>query len=206
MNNSELNTEQIILAAAEAEFLEKGYGNAKTVGIAARASVSHSMLHYYFRTKEQLFQKIFKEKVETITQMFSGIFEQNRAFEEVIRSFVETQFNFLMQNQRLPQFVISEIILNKNNRQWAIETLFPQIFPIYCALEKMLNDEISKGTIRRISIRDLTLNIISINIAVFVALPVVKEAFQLNDSEVLDNFLVQKREINVQFILNALRP
>jgi len=53
MDNKELSTEQIILEAAEAEFLEKGYGNAKTVAIAKRAGVSHSMLHYYFRTKEQ---------------------------------------------------------------------------------------------------------------------------------------------------------
>ena len=60
--NNEANTEQIILEAAEAEFLEKGYGNAKTVAIAQRAGVSHSMLHYYYRTKEQLFQKIFKAK------------------------------------------------------------------------------------------------------------------------------------------------
>ncbi|MDR1602960.1 MAG: TetR/AcrR family transcriptional regulator, partial [Tannerella sp.] len=91
MNNNELSTEQIILEAAEAEFLEKGYGNAKTVSIAKRAGVGHSMLHYYFRTKEQLFQKIFKEKVHTLAQMFVGIFEKNRPFTETVRLFVETQ-------------------------------------------------------------------------------------------------------------------
>ncbi|MDR0681793.1 MAG: TetR/AcrR family transcriptional regulator, partial [Dysgonamonadaceae bacterium] len=91
MNNSELSTEQIILKAAEAEFFEKGYGNTKTVAIAKRAGVGHSMLHYYFRTKEQLFQKIFKEKVGTIMQMFGGILEENRPFMETIRLFVEKQ-------------------------------------------------------------------------------------------------------------------
>jgi AcrR family transcriptional regulator len=206
MNNSELSTEQIILNAAEAEFFEKGYGNTKTVAIAKRAGVSHSMLHYYFRTKEQLFQKIFKEKVGALAQIFSGIFEKNRPFTEAVRLVVEAQFNFAAQNPQLPQFVFNEILSNKNNRDWAINTLFPQIFPFYCTLEKMMNDEIAKGTVCPVSARDLLINIVSINISTFIALPVLREAFQLNSSEILENFLNERRESNVQFILNALKP
>lgn len=206
MNNSELSTEQIILKAAEAEFLEKGYSNTKTVAIAKRAGVSHSMLHYYFRTKEQLFQKIFKEKVGILTQMFGGIFEKNRPFMETVRLFIETQFDFVSQNPQLPQFIFHELLQNRSNRDWAIETLFPQIFPVYCALEKMLNDEIAKGAVRPITVRDLLFNIVSMNISVFIALPVLKETFQLKDMNVLESFLNERRESNVQFILNALKP
>jgi AcrR family transcriptional regulator len=129
MDNKEVNTEQIILKAAEAEFFEKGYGNAKTVAIAQRAGVSHSMLHYYYRTKEQLFQKIFKEKVQALTQMFNVIFEQNTDFTEILQLVMETQFKFVAQNPQLPRFVLNEILSNKENREWAINTLFPHIFP-----------------------------------------------------------------------------
>jgi AcrR family transcriptional regulator len=205
MNNSELNTEQIILKAAEAEFLEKGYGNTKILAIAKRANVSHSMLHYYFRTKKQLFQKIFKEKVGTFAQMFGGIFEQNRTFQETIRLVVETQFNFIASNPQLPQFIFNEILLNNENRTWAIETLFPQIFPFYCTIEKMLNDEIAKGTVHSISSRNLMMNIISINLVLFIALPVLKDGFQLDSKEKLKDFLNERRESNVRFILNALK-
>jgi AcrR family transcriptional regulator len=205
MNNSELSTEQIILEAAEAEFLEKGYGSTKTVAIARRAGISHSMLHYYFRTKEQLFQKIFKEKVHTLTQMFGGIFEKDRPFTETIRLVVETQFNFIAQNPQLPQFIISELLLNGDNRDWAIKTLFPQLYPTYCTLEKMLNEEIAKGAVRAVSIRNLILNIVSINAFGFVTLPVFKEAFQLKTGETLENFLNERRENNVQLILNDLK-
>jgi AcrR family transcriptional regulator len=206
MNNSELSTEQIILEAAEVEFLEKGYGNTKTVAIARRAGVSHSMLHYYYRTKEQLFQKIFKGKVQILAQMFGGIFEKDRSFTETIRLVVEMQFNFAMQNPQLPQFIINELLLNRDNREWAIETLFPQIFPFYCTLEKMLNDEIEKGTVCSIASRNLLLNIISINISTFLALPVLKEMLQLKNNKLLNDFLNERRESNVQFILNALKP
>ena len=206
MNNKELSTEQIILEAAEAEFLEKGYGNAKTVAIAKRAGVSHSMLHYYFRTKEQLFQKVFKEKVQTFTQMFSVVFEKNTDFSETLRLVIETQFNFLTQNPQLPMFVIREIISNKENRDWAIKTLFPHLFPFISTIEKMLNTEISKGTVRPIVIQNLMMNIISINISFFIALPALQEVFPITNDAAFTDLLNERRESNVQFILNALKP
>ena len=206
MDNKELSTEQIILEAAEAEFLEKGYGNAKTVAIAKRAGVSHSMLHYYFRTKEQLFQKVFKEKVQTFTQMFSVVFEQNTDFSETLRLVIETQFNFLTQNPQLPMFVIREILLNKENRDWAIKTLFPHFFPFISTIEKMLKTEISKGAVRPIAIQNLLMNILSINISFFIALPALQEVFPITKDTDFANILNERCESNVQFILNALKP
>jgi len=202
--NNEVNTEQIILEAAEAEFLEKGYGNAKTVAIAQRAGVSHSMLHYYYRTKEQLFQKIFKEKVQALTQMFSVVFEQNTDFSETLRRLVETQFQFLMQNPQLPMFIFREILSNKENRDWAIKILFPHLFPFLSTIENMLNAEIKKGTVRPIAMTNLLMNILSINISVFVALPVLKEHLHLESKEMVTTFLNERCESNVQFILNAI--
>ena len=205
MDNNELNTEQIILEAAEAEFLEKGYGNAKTVSIAQRAGVSHSMLHYYFRTKEQLFQKIFKEKVQRFTQVFSVVFEQNTDFKETLRRIIETQFQFVAQNPQLPMFIIREILSNKENREWATKTFFPHLFPFLSTIEKMLNAEIKKGTIRPIAIHNLLMNILSMNISTFMALPVLKENLLFENDEMLENFLKERCESNVQFILNAVR-
>jgi AcrR family transcriptional regulator len=206
MDNNGVNTEQIILEAAEAEFLEKGYGNAKTVAIAKKAGVSHSMLHYYFRTKEQLFQKVFKDKVQTFTQIFGVIFEQNTDFTETLRLIIETQFKFVAQNPQLPLFIFREILSNKENREWAIETLFPYMIPFVAAIEKMLLIEISKGTIRPISVQDLLMNIISINISVFVALPLLKENLHLDNDKMLEIFLNERCKSNVQFIFDALRP
>jgi AcrR family transcriptional regulator len=68
------NTEEIILEAAEAEFLEKGFDQARTVSIAQRAGVTHAMLHYYFRTKEQLFDKILDRKIGLIEEIITSLF------------------------------------------------------------------------------------------------------------------------------------
>ena len=61
MKTNEQNTEQVILEAAEAEFLEKGYDGAKMLSIARRAGVAHSMLHYSLCSKACL-KKIYRLK------------------------------------------------------------------------------------------------------------------------------------------------
>lgn len=71
VHNVEGSTESRILAAAEGEFLDKGFDGARTTTIAARAGVTHAMLHYYFRTKGQLFERIISSKIEQLKNMMS---------------------------------------------------------------------------------------------------------------------------------------
>jgi AcrR family transcriptional regulator len=206
MNNKELNTEQMIIEAAEAEFLEKGYGNTKTVAIAKRAGVSHSMLHYYFRTKENLFQMIFLKKIQMLSHVFEGILVQHLPFAETVRLIVESQFEFVRQNPRLPYFVLNEILSNKENRTLVSEVLYPKVSKIIDSLEKILSDEIAKGTIRPVKISDFMMNMLSLNISTFIALPILQEVLDIKDEKMMENVLNERRESNVLFILNALKP
>jgi len=206
LRKNETESKQKILEAAEAEFFEKGFGNAKTVSIAKRAGISHTMLHYYYSTKEELFQRIFKEKVQLLSQMFNVVLEQNADFTETLRLLIETQFNFVAKNPQLPMFIFREILSNEENRQWAVQMLYPHLLPFLSALEKMFNAELSKGTIRPVTFQNLLMNVISLNISVFIALPILKEALHLDSNEKMEKFLVERRESNVQFILKAMRP
>jgi TetR/AcrR family transcriptional regulator len=51
------NTEKAILEAAQTEFAEKGFHGARMQTIADRAGTNKALLHYYFRSKEQLYIK-----------------------------------------------------------------------------------------------------------------------------------------------------
>jgi len=206
MNDVEANTEEIILRAAEAEFLEKGYGNAKTVAIAKRAGVSHSMLHYYFRTKENLFQRIFLQKIQMLSGIFEDIWEKGLPFAETLRLFMQEQFNFVAKNPQLPRFILNEIVANKDNRNLLIEVLAPKISAIFQKFGELLNVEIAAGRVRPITFLNLMMNILSINISVFIALPVLQDVFPETNDAALTALLNERRESNVQFILNALKP
>lgn len=67
------NKENEILEAAEKLFAEKGFKGATTTLIAAEAGVTHAMLHYYFRTKDQIFLKVLDTYTEEIRQSLKSI-------------------------------------------------------------------------------------------------------------------------------------
>jgi AcrR family transcriptional regulator len=206
MDIKELNTEQAILEAAEAEFLEKGYGNAKMMAIARRAGVSHSMLHYYFRSKENMFQMIFRQKVQALSHILEGVSAQRLSFTETVRLFVEGQFNLIAQNPQLPRFIFNEIVSNKENFNLLLEVVRPKLEPILGRLEKMLYVEIAKGAVHPIRFRDFIMNIVALNVSTFMSLPVVENIFPNMNGQIKETYFNERRESNVQFILNALRP
>jgi AcrR family transcriptional regulator len=206
MANKDSDTEQIILEAAEAEFLEKGFGNAKMMAIAKRAGVSHSMLHYYFRSKENMFQMIFRQEIRILSQLFGDANRLQLSFPETIRFFIERQFNLIAQHRRMPCFILYEIISSKDNLNMMLEVVLPEITEILGNTEKMLNKEIEKGAIRPVSIHDLIMNIISLNVSSFVYLTLLERIAPETDEKVKEAYLIERRESNVQFILNALRP
>ena len=205
MKINDSNTKQIILEAAEAEFLEKGYGSAKMLAIAKRANVSHSMLHYYFSSKENLFQTIFLQKSQIIVPLLENIFEQQLPFLELVRNFIETQFNFLRQNPKIPHFILSEILTNEVNRALLFEVLSPKIINVFGKFEKAFNEEVEKGVIRPLQFKNFIMNIVSINVSTFILLPVLEDIIWQNGKNIED-ILNERRESNVQFVLSALKP
>jgi AcrR family transcriptional regulator len=205
MIEKELSTEQVILEAAEAEFLEKGFESAKMMGIAKRAGIVHSMLHYYFRSKENLFQMVFRQKIAILSNMFEEIDEQHLPFFEMIRMIIERQFDFVARNPKLPRFVLNEIISKKENREMVFDVVVPQFSKILGRIEQSLNEEIARGTIRRVKLRDLIMNIVSMNVSTFVFLPVLESISPDMNKKDIQNYLEERRESNVQFILNNLR-
>ena len=58
MIEEQANTKEQILFSAKVEFAEKGYDGARMGAIAKRAKVNQALIHYYFRSKENLFTEI----------------------------------------------------------------------------------------------------------------------------------------------------
>ena len=55
----EKSTEEKILAAAKKVFVLKGMAGARMQDIADEAGINKALLHYYFRSKEKLFESDF---------------------------------------------------------------------------------------------------------------------------------------------------
>lgn len=203
---TETVNEKLIMEAAEEEFLTKGYAGAKTTSIAQKAGVTHAMLHYYYRTKENLFQKVFQNKVQMIANSFEIIFDETLPFEEIIRLFIEKHFDFLVQNSKLVIFVQNEIRANKENVIILRNILYAKMSYIFNRFEKRLENEISNGTIKPIKPLELFMNILSLNLATSIIVSITGEIIQFNQHFKVDEaFLKERKESNVQYILYSLR-
>ena len=110
MTENKLDTEEKIKAAAAKLFTQRGYAATKTRDIAEEAGINLSLLNYYFRSKEKLFNLIMGEKI----RQFFGIVvpvitDASLDLELKIELFVEKYIETLTQNPDLPIFVLNEI-------------------------------------------------------------------------------------------------
>ncbi|MGV8073910.1 MAG: TetR/AcrR family transcriptional regulator [Syntrophobacteraceae bacterium] len=79
MKSKSRNTskEQIIIKAATKVLGQYGYERATISLIAAEAGVSRGLLHYYFKSKEELLEKIIKDYTEVGTAEVAEIFNDH---------------------------------------------------------------------------------------------------------------------------------
>lgn len=103
-------TELALLRTARAEFEEKGYSGARMQHIADRAGMSKAALHYYFRSKENLFHKVFDEVISEFLPVISTWELDNLSWEEKVTRFTAQVLEFIEKGSIL--FLLREI--NRN--------------------------------------------------------------------------------------------
>ena len=206
MDAKQTNTEQAILDAAEKVFLDKGYVGAKTTDIAKLAGVNHALLHYYFRSKENLFNVVFEKKADFLLNSFSEAFEQEKPFLEKLKLSIETHFDFIGEMPKLPMFIIREIISNKERKEFILSKIMPRGVTIFSRLEKAIEQEIEKGTICPVMASNLVLNIASLNVFAYISAQIFFEDDTDTENSKFRSFLEQRKRNNVELILKGLQP
>ena len=167
------NKKQQILNAAEFEFLTNGYEATKTTQIAKRAGVTHAMLHYYYQSKENLFNKIFEDKIETLKAPIVAL-AQNKDIDlqDRIREIIELHFDFLKTHPDLPHFLINEMRSNPQLIKILREKVGDTLRETFATIQTEIDEYVAKGIMKPISAFDLFLDIVSLNVFTFISLPI----------------------------------
>ena len=206
MDNQERQSkEQQILVSAEQEFLTKGYDGARTTSIAQAAGVTHAMLHYYFRTKEQLFERIVDEKFETMSHsMFAIMGDPSLPIVERIKGGIEAHFDFIAANPLLPRFVINEIISCPERYKLLYKRVGAVIDNVYCDLQFEIDRSAERGEIEWVDVKMLFISILSLNIFTFLAYPFMEPLMGelMSDRE---GFLAVRKAENIETILRRIK-
>jgi TetR/AcrR family transcriptional regulator len=194
------NVEQDIVDAARVVFQKNGFRDATMRDIANEADINMAMLHYYFRSKDNLFSIIFQEAFRSQYEKIEKIVLNNKLdIFEKIRIIIDEYVTFFDVNPTIPQFIIREAIRNPEKIG---EMMKKNINPLvtFKLFSKQLQECNEKGIIREISAFTLLLNIISLCVFPIIAKPVIVEIIGEN----IFNAEVRKKEI-AEFVINSIK-
>ena len=194
------NTEERILNAAQDVFIRKGMDGARMQEIADEAHINKALLHYYFRTKEKLFNAIFEKVFSHIFPNLMAMVYSNLPLEEKLGIFIEKYIELLQKNPFLPTFILKEIHRDPEFLASTIRSSGINPLEVFAMFEK----EMEKGTIRKMDPRDLLVNLLALCIFPFAGGPLLNIVFFNNDKKAYNEFLVHRKTTIKEFVLNSI--
>jgi AcrR family transcriptional regulator len=172
-------TEEKIIASAEKLFYQKGKAGTSMQDIADDAGINRTLLNYYFRSKDQLFEAVFRKAMGSFVPELAAMLNADGTFEEYVPALVEKIIDTMLENPQIPIFVLQELSSNPERMPQIIKEM--GIIPAK-AIEKM-----GKGGVVPVpgglDPRQIILNLISLCIFPFAAKPVVLDILYNGDNE-----------------------
>lgn len=202
MTNSvkkEKNTELLILEAAREVFIKKGFEGARMQEIADTAGINKALLHYYFRSKDKLFDAVFQEVASNLFPAMRQIIEAEIGLVEKITFFIHVYLKTLSENPFIPAFVI--YTLNTSPERFTNVLLKSGINPL--SLQQQINKEVELHKIRPIKVEHLMINIISMCVFPYVAKPIIESLFKMDSTQYQNYMEARKTEI-VEFVIKSI--
>lgn len=195
------NTETEILIAAKEIFQQKGMAGARMQEIADKAKINKALLHYYYRSKQLLFEAVFKSAFSLLAPQLNKVLNDDSDLFEKIKKFTENYVSFVIKHPYLPNFVIQE--LNKNP-EFVQKLRSEKNFPSIEKFKLQVSDAINQGIIKPIEAEQLFINIISLNIFPFIGEPLLMALVNV-DKESYNKILENRKTEVAEFIINSIK-
>lgn len=200
-NKKDKTTESLILDSAKRIFERKGMEGARMQEIANEANINKALLHYYFRSKQLLFEAVFKNAFLLLAPTLNNILNSEVSLFEKIRAFSNNYISFIIKHPYLPNFIIQELNRNPHFLNQIIEKKhFPSIEKFKNQVELCVTD----GTIKPTDSSQLFINLVSLNMLPFLAAPLLKSFLTVNNSDYQQLLENRKTEV-ADFIINSIK-
>jgi TetR/AcrR family transcriptional regulator len=201
MTENDKQTEEKIFEAATDVFIEKGMDGARMQDIANHAGINKALLHYYFRTKDKLFEAVFEMILRKILKKFAPVFDENMSLEEKIRFFYKEHITFMQENPRLPGFVLNEINHNPKRIKKLLQNV--DVKKLWKMLYEQHKDELEKYNITEESIPQIMSSIAAISVFPFAARGIL-EGFLSSVGVEFDQYIEERKVFAAEFVIKAL--
>ncbi len=195
------DTENRILKAARKIFIKNGLSGTRMQNIANEAKINKALLHYYFRSKEKLFDAVFKYAFFKFVPKVEQVLNSNKSLFEKIELIADQYITALMKNQFIPMFVLHEINRNPNR----LYDLMQQVGLNPAILVEQIKKEIEKGNIINISPVQLVINLLALCVFPVAGRPLLQRVFFGNNRKQYRQFLESRKKEVPQFVINSIK-
>jgi len=202
MAEKDKQTEEKIFESATEVFMEKGMDGTRMQDIANRAGINKSLLHYYYRTKDHLFNAVFEMIAGKLFEKFAPVFDEKLSLEEKIRFFYREHITFLQKNPRLPSFFLNEL----NRHPERMKKLFQHIDvnQFWTTLEAQHKEELEKYNITKEDIPQLMTSIAAMSVFPFAARALISAILE-NMGLDFDDYIEKRKDYAADFVIKAIK-
>lgn len=170
------NMEDKIINAARTVFIEKGYAETSMSEIAAVAGINRPALHYYFRTKDKMYQAVFGSIVSSVVPtVFDALIHKEKSIAERIEIVIDAYYSLFEKNPQLPMFVFREL---NRDPELLISTIRGVSVPgTACDIIGSLQEEMEEGRLKSVPLQILFYNFYSLLVFPFLTKNIATIAF-----------------------------
>lgn len=194
------STEEKIYEAARRIFVLKGMEGARMQEIADEAGMNKALLHYYFRSKENLFEAVFKDIFTKFFSRIRGAFSSDLTLKEKLIVFIDNYIDLIAANPYVPQFIINEINRDPNMVKAMI---FESGNGPQQILEIFLN-EVQLNNQSKLDPRHIVVSLLGMLVFPFAGRPLLQLVYFNDDQKAYDQFLSERKEIVKNMILKFI--
>lgn len=192
-----METDEKILQAAETIFLRDGFVGARMQAIADEAGINKALLHYYFKSKRVLFERVVEGKINSFFPKAGNILFSSKSLIEKLEEFVERYIDFLFDNPLIPNFIVQT--------SYHDASFFDRL-PSHMVegVVQYIQMEVEAGTIRPVQPRQFIISVLGMCVFPFLARPIAKRMLTSGNDEQYDQLLRDRVEEVQQYVRRIL--
>lgn len=194
------STEDKILEAAKNVFVSKGMEGARMQEIADEAGINKALLHYYFRSKERLFEAIFSEVIKVAFPTITRILQSDTGIVTKIEQIIDAYIEVLIKHPFLPGFVMKEMNRDPSGLFKLVLKFGLNPQPVF----NMIQEAMDRGEIIQMKPHHLALNVASMCIFPFAARPILNFVFFKDDNQAIEEFYAERADVIKKFVIDAI--
>ncbi|MDR1557563.1 MAG: TetR/AcrR family transcriptional regulator [Tannerellaceae bacterium] len=194
-----------IIEAAKRIFVRKGYEATTMSDIAAEVGISRTAMHYYFRTKDMMFEAIFAQLIDMVLPNIELIMNEHTTILEKLPKVIDQYLAALRNNQMFPLFVVNE--MNRDMLHlFQVIAKDPKRVEVLMRFKQQTQDEMDRGLIKPRPLEDIISAFIGLIVFPLLIRNVLLAIFMEGKTEAFDELLNRRKQLIYDAMYHLMAP